>query len=92
MAGGGVGMYRREGGKTGPVCQFVYVSQQCRGCWGGKVLVFFVKTGKAAEGAKKRRRRIWWVGLGAGRRGRRKSTNSRAFLGTYLPSCQLQPT
>lgn len=81
-------MCRREGGDTGSVCLYM-----CHNSLGGqprllgrKVLVFFVKAGKAAEGAKKRRRRRrWWVVLGASRRGRRKSTDSRAFLGRDLP-------
>lgn len=82
-------MYRREGGRQDPsVCICVTtVSGPSLGCWGGRCwLVFFVEAGKAAEGAKKRRRRRrWWVALGASRRGRRKSTDSRAFLGRDLP-------
>lgn len=46
-------MYRREGGKTGPVCQFVYVSQQCRGCWGGRCWSFSSRPAKLPRARRK---------------------------------------
>lgn len=82
MAGGGwyVSTRGRKDGTRLSVCICVTTVS---GLLGGKVLVFFVKTGKAAEGAKKRRRRIWWVVLGAGK-GEEEEHQFPSFPG-YLP-------